>query len=219
MPGVAAQCSELQLLLLRVGSGLGARGGGGSALLMPSWRCLGPGGGIWGRIFMDGGRHPLLCTVPGWGRERQRVLGGERGGWGGMMDTAGCAVPPLCLEIWARRSAGVCDPPPPPPTCCFSVLGTTGGGGGRGGWRLQHAVTPFCKGHPRWVVLSGGWGLIPLIPIGWLQWGLGVPRSRRGGGLQGCLCKQTTGGSSSIPGIGTDPAGGPTTPPAPEGWI
>lgn len=46
---------------------------------------------------------------------------------------------------------------------------------------MQHAVTPFCKGHPRWVVLSGGWGLIPLIPIGWLQWGLGVPRSRRGG--------------------------------------
>ena len=82
---------------------------------------------------------------------------------------------------------------------------------------MQHAVTPFCKGHPRWVVLSGGWGLIPLIPIGWLQWGLGVPRSRRGGGLQGCLCKQTTGGSSSIPGIGTDPAGGPTTPPPREG--
>ena len=129
MPGVAAQCSELQLLLLRVGSGLGARGGGGVRLVDAVVAMFGAGRGDLGAYLYGWGppSPPLYGARVGPGETKS--AGGGEGGWGGMMDTAGCAVPPLCLEIWARRSAGVCDPPPPPPTCCFSVLGTTGGGG------------------------------------------------------------------------------------------
>ena len=198
--------------------GVGIRGtgrGGGSALLMPSWRCLGPGGGIWGRISMDGGRHPLLCTVPGWGRERQRVLGGERGG---MMDTAGCAVPPLCLEIWARRSAGVCDPPPLPPLVA-SLSWEPLEGGGKGGVEVAARCDPILQRTPEMGGVEWGVGADPTDSHRMVAVGSGGAQIKEGGGLQGCLCKQTTGGSSSIPGIGTDPAGGPTTPPAPEGWI
>lgn len=181
------------------GVGMMGTEGGGSALLMPSWWCLGPGGGIWGRICMDGGCHPLLFTVPGWGRERQRVGGG---GWGG---TAGCAVPPLCLETrvgnlgqeqrWVFLT-------PPPPACCFPALSAGGGG-------AAARCDPILQRTPEMGGGSGGWGerpcADPTASRGMAAVGSGgVPRtggdSRVSSGLQ---TAHSGAGPSHIPGVGT----------------
>ena len=83
VPGVAAQCSELQLLLLRVGSGLGARGGGGVRLVDAVVAMFGAGRGDLGAYLYGWGppSPPLYGARVGPGETKS--AGGGEGGVGG----------------------------------------------------------------------------------------------------------------------------------------